>query len=32
MENAAMPTGSTLGQSDIMRQARKLLITAPLAF
>jgi hypothetical protein len=30
MGNAAMPTGSTLGQSDIMRQARKLLITAPL--
>ena len=32
MGNAANPTGSTLGQSDIMRQARKLLITAALAF
>ena len=30
--NAAMPTGSTLGQSDMMRQARKLLITAPIGF
>jgi len=28
--HAANPTGSTLGQSDIMRQARKLLITAPI--